>query len=203
MSDEDSSHSTSSFSQRKTQRIYQQKTAMATLISTVLLIGALWYCNGIGNTDLMMHNWQHVYDYSSSETTEASYGIDVSWPIQGPLNRNRKDRVAESAKIFGQDTRHNMYLEHLEGCRNYYGQRSKAAARTCDTYEFDRLLMNKRQPQSMEVRRIQYKSCLVVFGIVFRYDLTRLYPPYYFNKKELHRRWFQKDSSTPQGRPPH
>ena len=168
-SDEDSSHSTSSFSQRKNQRIYQQKTAMATLVSTVLLIGALWYCNGHGNTDLLHTNWQHVYDYSTSTSTEGSYGIDVSWPIQGPLNRNRKDRVAESAKIFGSDARHNMYLEHLEGCRNYYGQRSKAAARTCDTYEFDRLLMNKRQPQSMEVRTVQ-----VLFWLYFEgsFDIT-------------------------------
>ena len=39
--------------------------------------------------------------------------------------------------------RQSVYNEHLRGCREFYGKER----RQCDIYEYDRMLMNIRQPQ--------------------------------------------------------
>ena len=97
---------------------------------------------GIGSSS----NNRETYGASiQEESGEVGYGVDVSWPIEGPLHMHKEPFV------FGEGTRHNAYMEHLQGCRSFYKQVSQTAARTCDLFEFDRLLMNKRQPQSMEV----------------------------------------------------
>lgn len=70
------------------------------------------------------------------------YGVDYSWPIHGPIVYDDNPWYHD---------RHRLYLKQLEGCRAHYAKISKQAARTCDVYEYDRILMNRRQPQSMQV----------------------------------------------------
>jgi hypothetical protein len=40
--------------------------------------------------------------------------------------------------------RQSVYNSHLAGCRQYYGKQN---GNKCDIYEYDRMLMNQRQPQ--------------------------------------------------------
>lgn len=39
--------------------------------------------------------------------------------------------------------RQSIYNNHLKSCREYYG----LDGNKCDLYEYDRMLMNQRQPQ--------------------------------------------------------
>lgn len=41
----------------------------------------------------------------------------------------------------------------MEGCRQYHGPKK---AKRCDVTEADRIEMNRRQPQSMVVRSVQW-----------------------------------------------
>ena len=91
---------------------------------------------------LELLQWNNTVGVSDAND---AYGMDVSWPIHRPIRRT-------APSIFGQGARHQAYVQHLKGCRAYYAQKSKATSRLCDAYEFDRMLMNKRQPQSMQVR---------------------------------------------------
>ncbi|CAB9529888.1 Ankyrin Repeat [Seminavis robusta] len=113
----------------------------------------------VGLAALMLNGCPHSKNQSTFDASFAevhtledggpkTYGMDVSWPIHGSISERNDFRRPEDR--FAKNSRHDTYIKHLQGCRAHYGKFSKAAARTCDTYEFDRLLMNKRQPQSME-----------------------------------------------------
>lgn len=75
-------------------------------------------------------------------TSNVTYGVDVSWPIH--------HSIKSDSTVFAKGSRHQAYVKHLQGCRSFYRKISETAARSCDSYEFDRILMNKRQPQSMQ-----------------------------------------------------
>lgn len=66
----------------------------------------------------------------------ATYGLDVSFPIQGQVSKNNP-----------LGDRQQMYTNHLDGCRKHYA--STGGKYTCDQFEYDRMIMNRRQPQSM------------------------------------------------------
>lgn len=95
---------------------------------------------------------------SSDFTT---YGIDVSFPIHDRvstnyphLDHNRYPETFETPPIYDEmsvqplGNRHQMYIDHLNACRGQYVP-SKERDFNCDQFEYDRVLMNRRQPQSM------------------------------------------------------
>ena len=67
----------------------------------------------------------------------STYGLDVSFPVHGTVQMENNPL----------GDRHQAYLDHLEGCRRAYPDGK------CDRYEDQRMLMNRRQPMSMEVRK--------------------------------------------------
>ena len=71
---------------------------------------------------------------------DVHYGLDVSFPVHGTVHVQNNPL----------GDRHQAYLHHLEGCRRTY---SSTQGALCDRYENQRLLMNRRQPISMEVRQ--------------------------------------------------
>ena len=85
-----------------------------------------------------------TFNWDNSTSDETSYGVDVSWPIHQSIR-------SDSKHIFGAGVRHQAYLKHLNGCRKRYAHIKTSDPNSCDNYEFQRMLMNKRQPQSMEV----------------------------------------------------
>jgi prolyl 4-hydroxylase len=87
-----------------------------------------------------------------------TYEIDVSFPIQGSVSsnypwlpHNTQENVPTPNKYKGSPIqplgdRHSVYLAHLKACRaKYPGEDSM-----CDVFENDRILMNRRQPMSMQ-----------------------------------------------------
>lgn len=68
---------------------------------------------------------------------ETSYGVDVSFPCHHGF-------ATSSASDLPLEDRRQAYLNHLEGCRQAYPGNS-----LCDSREYTRLTMNKRQPMSM------------------------------------------------------
>ena len=95
---------------------------------------------------------------ATEESTTATYGLDVSFPIHhrvstnyGGLSEENKDetsfgrRSEEPLQILG--NRQAKYLDHLNGCREKFSLIGES--QSCDVYEYERLLMNRRQPQSM------------------------------------------------------
>ena len=70
------------------------------------------------------------------EDTTTSYGLDVSFPIHR--------RVLTENNPLGD--RQALYKEHLDGCHKAFPDNEGA----CDYYEYYRMLMNVRQPQSMK-----------------------------------------------------
>jgi hypothetical protein len=100
---------------------------------------------------------------SSDSTTSAttSYGLDVSFPIHGRVSTNylhldhnrdpsRWDSTPsqyQGMPIQPLGDRQQLYLNHLEGCRRAY---APLDSYKCDSFEYDRMIMNRRQPQSMK-----------------------------------------------------
>ena len=103
-----------------------------------------------------------------TEPSNTTYGLDVSFPIHHsrvsdnyeylPHNldpgAHYRHHAAQTqpARYNGMPLqplgdRHTAYLHHLEGCRRAYIP--SAGSFSCDQFEFDRMLMNRRQPQSM------------------------------------------------------
>lgn len=90
---------------------------------------------------------------------ETTYGLDISFPIHHQVSTNYDflpHNVDPSlpAPISKKDMpiqrlgdRQNMYMRHLNACRNHHS--SEGNSHLCDSFEYDRLLMNRRQPQSM------------------------------------------------------
>lgn len=82
---------------------------------------------------------QIVVLWSVARTTEAAeYGVDVSFPVHYPLTENATNPLGD---------RKAFYQNFMDGCRKHYGDK----ANRCDEYERDRLVMSRRQPQSMVV----------------------------------------------------
>lgn len=91
------------------------------------------------------------------------YGVDVSFPIHHrvstnydflPHNTDSSVPVPAEYKdmpLQPLGDRQAAYVKHLDDCRKYYGVKSNM----CDVYEYDRVLMASRQPQSMQVRSIR------------------------------------------------
>lgn len=87
-----------------------------------------------------------------------TYGVDVSFPIHHrvstnypwlPHNQNSSIPVPVEFKdmpLQPLGDRQAAYVAHLDACRKHYKEKSNI----CDIYEFDRQLMNQRQPQSMQ-----------------------------------------------------
>jgi prolyl 4-hydroxylase len=96
---------------------------------------------------------------TTAEDGDSSYGLDVSFPIHGrvsinyphldhnvdPKHHPTPSRF-EGAPLQPLGDRQGMYLEHLEGCRDAY---QPLESYKCDQSEYNRMLMNRRQPQSM------------------------------------------------------
>lgn len=96
-------------------------------------------------------------DSSDKET----YGLDVSFPIHdrvstnyAHLDHNRYPDKFDTPPMYNDmpiqplGNRLQMYLDHLNGCREHYSP-SQEREFNCDQFEYDRILMNRRQPQSM------------------------------------------------------
>jgi len=95
-----------------------------------------------------------------ADDTETSYGIDVSFPIFRRISTNYPElphntdpshnptpKALEGMPIQPLGNRQSIYNHHLTSCRAYYGKKD---GHQCDIYEYDRMLMNQRQPQSMQ-----------------------------------------------------
>jgi len=74
---------------------------------------------------------------ATEEVIGASYGLDCSWPIH----------TAESSCGDLLGDRKAIYDEYLRGCAEKWG----AKGTRCYSDEEDRLVINRRQPQSMVV----------------------------------------------------
>ena len=90
---------------------------------------------------------------------DLTYGLDVSFPIHGRVSINYPHLphnafpenytvppAYENKPIQPLGDRQAIYLNHLEGCRTAY---EPVDSYKCDQYEYDRMIMNRRQPQSM------------------------------------------------------
>jgi prolyl 4-hydroxylase len=99
----------------------------------------------------------HAHAASSGQLPvdiESDYGLDVSFPIQRRVSTNypwlahNLDKTVpipdkhKNAPLQPLGDRRSAYLHHLKGCRDEFGQ-------LCDAFEYDRMVMNQRQPQSM------------------------------------------------------
>eukprot|EP00581_Thalassiosira_minuscula_P005635 CAMPEP_0183738450 /NCGR_PEP_ID=MMETSP0737-20130205/54570_1 /TAXON_ID=385413 /ORGANISM="Thalassiosira miniscula, Strain CCMP1093" /LENGTH=484 /DNA_ID=CAMNT_0025972981 /DNA_START=478 /DNA_END=1928 /DNA_ORIENTATION=- len=94
----------------------------------------------------------------SREEGESSYSIDVSFPIFRRISTNYPwlphnidpgtpaPKVMEGMPLQPLGDRQSVYNDHLRRCREFAGRDSNQ----CDIYEYDRMLMNQRQPQSMK-----------------------------------------------------
>ena len=89
---------------------------------------------------------------------EVTYGLDVSFPahyrVSTNYNKNGPSEDASYRAAAGTDeplqilgNRQELYLNHLNGCRERFS--STGDSYLCDGYEYDRMLMNRRQPQSI------------------------------------------------------
>jgi prolyl 4-hydroxylase len=98
-------------------------------------------------------------DSTTTATTE-SYSFDVSFPIHGRVSTNyphlphNVDPTTHEIPLRYQNQplqilgdRQEVYLQHLDGCRAAYEETGESYK--CDQCEYDRMLMNRRQPQSM------------------------------------------------------
>jgi hypothetical protein len=66
-----------------------------------------------------------------------------------PAN-NPVPKVFENMPVQPLGDRQKIYNDHLAGCRAYYGEQD---GHKCDVYEYDRMLMNQRQPQRSVLAR--------------------------------------------------
>lgn len=95
----------------------------------------------------------------TKEKNRNTYGLDVSFPARRPVSTNfpwlphNQDPIKNPTPTKYRDMpiqplgdRHQIYVNMLHGCRKAYPENSKF----CDYYEFQRMLMNQRQPVSMK-----------------------------------------------------
>lgn len=93
--------------------------------------------------------------FARTEEEGPSYGVDVSFPIFKRISTNypwlphNTDPSMPTPKGLDRmplqplGDRQAVYNDHLMKCRKFYGE----DGRKCDIYEYDRMLMNLRQPQ--------------------------------------------------------
>jgi len=88
----------------------------------------------------------------SDQSSSSSYGVDVSFPVFHSVSTNYPGTTPEydddatvNQPLQRLGNRHEIYLDHIEGCREWY----EDEAEWCDRYEYNRMLMNLRQPSSM------------------------------------------------------
>mmetsp|Transcript_22113 Transcript_22113/g.46546 ORF Transcript_22113/g.46546 Transcript_22113/m.46546 type:complete len:483 (-) Transcript_22113:78-1526(-) len=96
---------------------------------------------------------------SAEDANPPKYGVDVSMPIHRRVSYNYPTMPHNTApekfqtppvfkdmplQILGD--RQKVYNEYLSGCRKHY----HLDHQQCDLYEYDRMLMSLRQPQSMQ-----------------------------------------------------
>jgi hypothetical protein len=134
---------------------------------------------------------------SVDEEGVTGYGIDVSFPIHHRVStnyawldhnidpdHNPMPMRYQGIPVQTLGDRQKVYAKHLEACRHAYKDQSGQ----CDLYEYDRLLMNMRQPQSMEVN-----TCFIL-----RLDVSQIISPVkqwslliflFFLVTELYGRW--------------
>lgn len=97
---------------------------------------------------------------SRLSSSSSLYGVDVSFPIHHhrvstnyidmphnldpslPVPLQQKDQPLQPLGM-----RHKAYLRYLDGCRHSIANTEYTGR--CDLFEYDRQLMNRRQPQSM------------------------------------------------------
>jgi hypothetical protein len=89
---------------------------------------------------------------------EQHYGLDVSFPIHHRVSTNydtlphnqdpsvKTPPQYEGMPIQPLGNRQALYTKHLRDCREAYHPHGG----DCDRFEYDRMLMNLRQPQSMQ-----------------------------------------------------
>lgn len=87
-----------------------------------------------------------------------SFGVDVSFPIHHRVSTNydylpHNQDASLDVPVEYQEMpiqplgdRQAIYVSHVDACRKHNGDKSNL----CDVYEYDRILMNSRQPQSMQ-----------------------------------------------------
>lgn len=111
----------------------------------------------------VLYVFAHAWTVSTGEDTardnSRSYGVDVSFPIHHRVSTNypylphNKDpsrdvpTYLQGQPIQPLGRRHEFYMHHLDGCRK--SVQKTEGSRLCDAHEYERLMMNKRQPQSM------------------------------------------------------
>jgi prolyl 4-hydroxylase len=80
----------------------------------------------------------------------SSYGLDVSFPIQtSRVSYNYPERAnpIPGMPVQPLGNRQEAYARHLDGCHKAY--MAKGTSLQCDNFEYIRIIMNQRQPQSM------------------------------------------------------
>lgn len=94
----------------------------------------------------------NVNDGSRSEPNKpVEYGVDVSFPIHyAKVSENYPwlDQPIDDTVVQPLGDRQGFYDEFLETCKQHFGSRGSR----CVGNEMDRIAMNLRQPQSMQVR---------------------------------------------------
>lgn len=102
--------------------------------------------------------------FASPELVGKTYGVDIAWPIHHdsvstnfpwmPHNIDRNVNAVPdnmtTMPIQPLGDRQKVYEEFMDGCRKHYGARGAM----CDETERERIAMNLRQPQNMQVRYI-------------------------------------------------
>mmetsp|Transcript_7041 Transcript_7041/g.17338 ORF Transcript_7041/g.17338 Transcript_7041/m.17338 type:complete len:534 (+) Transcript_7041:184-1785(+) len=112
---------------------------------------------------------------TSTTTSDNGYGVDVSFPIHNSVSTNYPwlpHNLNNTTKYLNHendddDIRHNgvppryigqplqtignreaFYATHLDNCRTAYASTNESSK--CDYFEYERILLNRRQPQSMK-----------------------------------------------------
>ncbi|KAL7553955.1 hypothetical protein ACHAWF_017322 [Thalassiosira exigua] len=97
-------------------------------------------------------------DSNNTDVEGHSYGVDVSFPIFKRISTNYPwlphnidpatptPRAMQGMPLQPLGNRQDIYNKHLTSCRTFYSKKGG----NCDMYEYDRMLMNQRQPQSMQ-----------------------------------------------------
>ena len=143
---------------------------MMMMKSNILLLSVIYLVGTALATDSSESLHLEEEDDTASSPT-SSYGIDVSMPIFKristnypwlPHNTNTSIPTPLQYKnmpIQPLGNRQEFYNNHLSNCRHHYKsslvmQKGHASTNihggNCDIYEYDRLLMNQRQPMSMQ-----------------------------------------------------
>jgi len=132
-----------------------------------------------------------------------TYGVDVSFPIHHRVSTNydylpHNVNASVQTPVEYRDMalqplgdRQAAYVAHVDACRKHYGEK----ANLCDVYEYDRILMNARQPCSMQACYVYMTYCACCSDFL---SLVVSYHDYLFSSTltELYRRGLSKDAGA-------